>query len=318
MNVTETDRSRRHMLQMLGAGLSVGLSVGLGAGLLAASSPALALSMQGKTTTTPVPPIPSIGLGSWITFNVGNDPRGVAMCTDVMRAFFQEGGRVIDSSPMYGSSQAVIGEGLKRLGNPESLLAIDKVWTRGAASARSQLGETLVRWDRTKLFLLQVHNLLDWDVHLPVLQDLKQGGVIQHVGVTTSHGRRHREVERIIEEEGIDFVQLTYNMTHRAAEARLLPLAQERGVRVICNRPFDGGRLIRRAKEAPFPAWAREAGFQGWPDFLLKYLVSHPAVALAIPATTRVDHVRENMQAAKGFMPDAAMRRRMVSTLEAL
>lgn len=296
-------------------------------GGMAATAAALPLGSTWATATSqptdkPIPSsgetIPNVGLGSWITFNVGNDPQGIAASTEVIRAFLAAGGRMIDSSPMYGSAQATIGAALGTLGRQDRLFAADKVWTNGAESGRQQMAETSRRWGLADFSLLQVHNLRDWQRHLPVLLSMKQQGQTRYVGVTTSHGRRHGELLRIIEREPIDFVQLTYNMDDREAEARLLPAAAANGVAVICNRPFDGGRLVRAVKRHTFPAWARDAGFTGWPDFLLKYITGHPAVTCAIPATTQVRHVTENMLARQGSLPDAAVRTRMARTLEAL
>lgn len=256
--------------------------------------------------------IPRVGLGSWVTFNVGNDPLAIAECTAVIKAFLELGGSVIDSSPMYGSSQATIGKALRTLGARDKVFAADKVWTRSASAGRRQFQETMDLWGLGRLSLLQVHNLVGWQEHLPYLQDLKAAGTIKYIGVTTSHGRRHGEVERIIETQPIDFVQLSYNITNRDVENRLLPAARDNGVAVIANRPFAGGRLIRRVKTEPFPQFAREMGLQNWADLCLKYILSHPAMTCAIPATTRTDHVRENMKAMQGELLETRARRRIL------
>jgi len=293
-----------------------------GAGILGASLPRLHALQPDDFLVKPIPSsgeqLPLIGLGSWITFNVGRDTGGLDQSARVMKAFFGAGGRMIDSSPMYGSSQATIGYGLEKNGIPEHLFAADKIWTAGAANGRQQLIETSQRWQIPQLSLLQVHNLRDWEAHLPILFEMKRKGQLGYVGVTTSHGRRHRDVERILASQPIDFVQVTYNGVDRAVERRLLPLALERGVAVIANRPYGGGRLIRHAKRNTLPAWVNEFDCNSWPEFLLKFVVSHPSVNCAIPATTNVDHVRENMQASTGVLPDARMRRRMADHLETL
>lgn len=288
-----------------------------------AMTPGVLLSAQSTATQGIIIPttgeiIPRVGLGSWITMNVGNDPQALASRAEVIRAFLKAGGRMIDSSPMYGSSQATIGHGLRVTGLPKDLFPIDKVWTNGVASGKSQIKESQARWGISAFALLQVHNLRDWESHLPTLLDMKQAGQLKYVGITTSHGRRHRDIEHIIKNHPIDFLQLTYNMTHRRAEARLLPLAKEHGIAVIINRPFDGGRLIRGVKKHPFPEWARQEGFVNWADFLLKFNVSYSAVTCAIPATSRVSHVQENMVACRGRLPDAALRARMARYVEAL
>ncbi|WP_425483229.1 aldo/keto reductase [Aurantimonas aggregata] len=262
--------------------------------------------------------LPVIGLGTWITFNVGNDPATLAQRTDVMRAFFEMGGGMIDSSPMYGSAQATVGHGLREIGIPETLFAADKVWTSDADDGPSQIAETQALWGVPRFGVLQVHNLLGWEGHLDTLEAMKAEGRIGHVGITTSHGRRHDEVEAIMRERPIDFVQLTYNMADREAEARLLPLAAERGIAVIANRPFRQGALVDAVQGAPLPAVAAEIGAANWPQFLLKFIVSHPSVTVAIPATRRVEHLRENMGAAQGPMPDAALRAAMARAFESL
>ncbi|MBI3887320.1 MAG: aldo/keto reductase [Opitutae bacterium] len=261
--------------------------------------------------------LPVVGLGSWITFNVGDDPEARAECTGVMRDFFALGGRLIDSSPMYGSSQAVIGFGLKNLNRPAALFAADKVWTSGRDGA-GQIAETQRRWGSARLDLLQVHNLENWEQHLPMLFAMKAAKQVRYVGVTTSHGRRTAEVENLVRTQPLDFVQVTYNLLDREVDRRLLPLAQERGVAVIINRPFREGALIRAMLRRPLPAWAREIDCANWAQFLLKFIVSHPAVTCAIPATGNPAHVRENMGAARGRLPDAAMRQRMIRYVEAL
>ena len=254
-----------------------------------------------------------VGLGSWITFNVGDDPVARKSSADVMQAFFDAGGRMIDSSPMYGSAQDVIGEGLKRTGQTEAVFATDKVWVAGGEKGPPQIAETHARWGIDRFDLLQVHNLLSWQAHLETLDAMKDAGALRYVGITTSHGRRHEELEAIMRSHPLDFVQLTYNIADREAEDRLLPLAQDRGIAVIANRTFRQKALIRRFESETLPPWADEIQAKSWAQFLLKFVISHPAVTCAIPATTRVDHVRENLEAAREPLPDAAMRRRMVA-----
>ena len=291
--------------------------VGAGAALAA---PALGASV-GEAMVKRIPatgePVPAIGIGSWITFNVGDDPLLRAECRAVTAAFFEEGGGMVDSSPMYGSSQAVIGDALATLSHPPGLFSADKVWT-DAADGPAQIAETTRRWGVERFDLLQVHNLVDWDANLDTLEAMKEAGALRYTGVTTSHGRRHEELEEVMRRRPPDFVQLTYNIVDREVEQRLLPLALERGIAVICNRPFQRGRLPDWLAGRPLPGWAGEIEVSTWPQFLLKFIVSHPAVTAAIPATRRVDHVRENKSAAFGPMPDAAMRRRMAEHVQSL
>lgn len=262
--------------------------------------------------------LPAVGLGTWITFNVGNDLAARDRCAAVMRAFFEAGGGLIDSSPMYGSSQETIGHGLARLGVPWSLVSADKVWSGSGARGREQMEESRRRWGVPRFDLMQVHNLLAWQAHLPVLFEMKAAGQVGYVGITTSEGRRHREIEEVMRAHPIDFVQVTYNVLDREVEDRILPLARERGIAVIANRPFREGALIRSVARHPLPAWAGEIDCANWPQVLLKFIVSHPDITCAIPATSSVAHVRENMGAARGRLPDAAMRRRMIEHVERL
>ncbi|HZN47284.1 MAG TPA: aldo/keto reductase [Ramlibacter sp.] len=287
------------------------------ASMLAAAAPVRA---QGALLTRPIPSsgeaIPRVGLGSWITFNVGQDPPARAQCAQVMRAFFEAGGRLIDSSPMYGSSQGVIGEGLGAIAARQRVFSADKVWTSSDGAAQVEASRGL--WQVPRFDLLQVHNLLAWEKQLPLLQRMKERGQLRHVGITTSEGRRHREFEHLMRGQALDFVQFTYNLIDREAEQRLLPLAAERGIAVLVNRPFQEGALLQRLQRHPLPSWAPEIECTSWAQFALKFAISHPAVTCAIPATRRIDHVQENMAAARGRMPDEALRRRMASHVAGL
>jgi diketogulonate reductase-like aldo/keto reductase len=262
--------------------------------------------------------VPVIGMGSWLTFDVGDDASARAARTRVLKAFFALGGGMIDSSPMYGSSEAVIGHGLAALGKPEGLFAATKVWTPGQDHGVRQMAESERLWGVRPFDLLQVHNLLGWEGHLETLLDWKAQGRVRHIGITTSHGRRHDELARIMTSQPIDFVQLTYNIDDREAEQRLLPLAAEKGIAVIANRPFQRGALIDRLQGRPLPPVAAEIGAANWAQVLLKWIVAHPAVTCAIPATTRVDHMQENMGAARGPLPDAAIRRHIAAYVAAI
>ncbi|MDP3757439.1 aldo/keto reductase [Polaromonas sp.] len=268
---------------------------------------------QPQTLTRPIPSsgeqIPVIGLGSWITFNVGNDRQAREQCTEVMRQFFAAGGKLIDSSPMYGSSQGVIGEALQKLRARSTVFSADKVWTSSDGTAQIETSRKL--WQVPRFDLLQVHNLLAWEKQLALLQAMKAAGQLRYVGITTSEGRRHGEFEQIMRSQRIDFVQLSYNLLDREAEQRLLPLARERGIAVLVNRPFREGALLRQLQRHPLPAWAGEIDCTSWAQFALKFIVSHPAVTCAIPATGNPAHLRENMGASRGRLPDAALRQRM-------
>ena len=307
--MTRNTITRRTLLAGAGA---AGLGAAMGARFPshAQSGPLL------KTVPSSGEKLPAVGLGSWITFNVGDDRVLRGECTAVMEAFFRAGGRLIDCSPMYGSSQDVIGHGLEALGHPKALFSADKVWT--SSDGTEQVAETQARWGVPRFDLLQVHNLVAWEKQLPLLTAMKEEGRLGHVGITTSEGRRHDLFEEIMRGHRLDFVQLTYNIVDREAEQRLLPLALERGMAVLANRPFQQGALTRRLAHHPLPQWAAEIGARSWAQFILKFIVSHPAVTCAIPATSRVDHVRENMAAASGPLPDSAMRERMAAHVAAL
>ncbi len=275
---------------------------------------------QGGLLTRAIPntgePIPAVGMGTWITFNVGASEALRRQRLEVLRTFFELGGGMIDSSPMYGSSQDVIGWCLKRLQNKQDLFSATKVWTPYGASAESQMMEAAALWAIDGFDLMQIHNLVDWETHLDVLLGAKKDGRIRYIGVTTSHGSRHREMERIIRDQPIDFVQFTYNILDREAEARLLPLARERALGVIINRPFRGGGLFPIVRDKALPDWAAEFDCRNWAQFFLKFILSHPAVTCAIPATSKVAHMRENMGASRGRLPGPQTRRRMQQYIE--
>lgn len=332
------DRNRRRLsgaiamagLMMHGAAAQVsdasGRGTGDGAG--AASGPRAGRDAAPGTSrdapmTRPIPSsgeaIPVVGLGTWITFNVGNDPQARDACAAVMRAFFDAGGRVVDSSPMYGSSQPTIGHGLQRAGPAARVFAADKVWTSSGSRGTGQIEASRRFWGVPRFDLLQVHNLLNWQEHLPMLLAMKAAGQVRYVGITTSESRRHADIERIMRSQPIDFVQFSYNPLDRDVEARLLPLAQERRIAVLVNRPFREGALIRQVERHPLPRWAAaELGCDNWAALLLKFVIAHPAVTCVIPATTRVDHVRQNVAAATGAMPDEALRARIAAHVAAL
>jgi diketogulonate reductase-like aldo/keto reductase len=306
----EQDFSRRRLLQTLAATAA------------AASCPAIASAERSAILTRPIPStgeaLPLVGLGSWITFNVGDDVVARDACAEVMRAFFAAGGRMIDSSPMYGSSQKVIGHGLRKLNGPAGVFSADKVWITPGNRGPAQIEASRQYWGVPRFDLLQVHNLLAWEQHLKTLLAMKEAGQVRYVGITTSEGRRHREFEQIMRTQKLDFVQVTYNILDREVEDRILPLARDRGIGVIINRPFQEGALVRRMARHRLPGWAAEIDCATWAQFILKFIVSHPAVTCAIPATTRVDHAKENMRAAHGPLPDESMRARMIAYVERL
>lgn len=286
----------------------------LGAACAAAALPARAQQGTGASTR-PIPAtgerMPVVGLGTWLTFDVvADDSPARRIRGDVLRAFLAAGGRMVDSSPMYGSSEAVIGAELAR-GAPPGVFSATKVWTVGALAGRRQMERSRELWRAQRFDLMQVHNLLDWQAHWPVLREMKAGGRVRYIGMTTSHGRRHDDLESIMKREKPDFVQLTYNLNDREVEARLLPLAAERGIAVIVNRPFDGGALFGARTAGPLPGWAREIGCASWAEAFLKWIAAHPAVTCSIPATSKLAHLQENVRALGGPLPDEPLRRRI-------
>jgi diketogulonate reductase-like aldo/keto reductase len=262
--------------------------------------------------------VPVIGMGTWITFNVGGDIQLRDARVEVLRAFFDQGGAMIDSSPMYGSSEEVVGYSLARLAKPQALFSATKVWTPFQWYGVRQMETSRSLWGTETFDLLQIHNLLNWEGHLETLLEWKAQGRVRYIGVTTSHGRRHADLEKIMATQAIDFVQFTYNVLDRAVEKRLLPLAAERGLAVIVNRPFQQGALFNAFDRQPLPDWAAECDCTTWAQLFLKFVVSHPAVTCAIPATSRVDHMRENMGAAYGRLPTGDLRARLIAYIESL
>jgi diketogulonate reductase-like aldo/keto reductase len=263
--------------------------------------------------------IPAIGMGTWLTFGIDPDnPAALRQRQQVLAEFLALGGGLLDSSPMYGQAEAVIGRCLQRIGHHRGLFAATKVWTHGNRQGLLQMEQSRLLWKLPRFDLMQVHNLMDWQTHLPQLREMKQRGDIRYLGVTTSHGRRHQDLRRIMESESLDFVQFTYNLLDREAERYLLPLAAERGIAVIINRPFQGGRLFDYVGQHPLPGWAADIDCSNWAQFFLKFIISQPAVTCAIPATSQLEHLQQNMGAAYGRLPDGLLRQRMISTIKSL
>jgi diketogulonate reductase-like aldo/keto reductase len=307
MNDSQVTMNRRVFLRLLAALGATSVAGGLGAS--PRSTVTRSIPVSGNN-------IPVIGMGSWITFDVGNDSKALATRVEVLRTFFERGGTLIDSSPMYGSSEATIGHCLNALDRQEAVFAATKVWTWGKSGGIAQMKASRELWGVPRFELMQIHNMVDWGTHYPTLRDWKEQGRIRYIGITTSHGRRHEQLEYALNKVPFDFVQFTYNIADREAESRLLPLATDLGVGVIINRPFRRGSLFDAVSGKPLPEWADEIGCANWAQFFLKFIVSHPAVTCAIPATSRVDHMQENMGALRGPLPDAALRRRMVDYFE--
>jgi diketogulonate reductase-like aldo/keto reductase len=256
--------------------------------------------------------IPAIGMGTWITFDVAGDAAAGATRAAILSDFFAAGGRLVDSSPMYASSEQVLGERMPA-NAADRLFSATKVWTVGALAGRRQVEASRELWKVKRFDLLQVHNVLDWETHLPILQRMKAEGRVRYVGVTTSHGRRHDLARHIMRTQKIDFAQFTCNVANREVEKELLPIAADQGIAVIVNRPFDGGDLFGAKTQKPLPGWAAEIGCTSWAEAFLKFVVSHPAVTCAIPATSQRAHLAQNMKALAGPLPDAKLRERIAA-----
>jgi diketogulonate reductase-like aldo/keto reductase len=257
--------------------------------------------------------LPVIGLGTWQTFDVGGDATERAPLREVLQRFVALGGRAIDSSPMYGRAEAVVGELAADLRLRDALFLATKVWTTGREAGIAQM-EASVRHFRTRVVdLIQVHNLVDWRTQLATLREWKRAGRIRYLGVTHYTASAYAELERVMRAETLDFVQLNYSAVEREAERRLLPLAADRGIAVLVNRPFAEGRLFRRLRGQPVPAWAGELGCGTWAQLFLKWIAAHPAVTCVIPATSRPEHLADNMQALLSPLPDAPTRDRIAA-----
>jgi aryl-alcohol dehydrogenase-like predicted oxidoreductase len=259
--------------------------------------------------------IPAIGLGTWRTFDVGASEEERAPRREVLRRFLAAGGRAIDSSPMYGQAERVVGELLAELGPAQAPFLATKVWTRGRLAGEAQMRESLRRLQVQGLDLMQVHNLLDWQEHLPAMREWKAAGRLRYLGVTHYAQGAFEEMEKLLRTEKLDFVQLPYSVATRAAESRLLPAAAETGTAVLVMRPFEEGELFGAVEGKALPAWAKEIGARAWSEVFLKWILGHPAVTAVIPATANPDHVAENVRAGAGALPDAALRRRIVREL---
>jgi diketogulonate reductase-like aldo/keto reductase len=295
------------------------LSLGLGTLLLV---PDIAMAEDKKSMIKRMIPstgeeIPAVGLGTARTFDVGPGESREPL-KEVLRLFVEMGGKVVDTSPMYGAAESVIGDLASELKVVDSLFIATKVWTRGKESGIEQMETSMKRLHRSKIDLIQVHNLVDAKTQLETLRAWKKEGKIRYLGVTHSRVSAHPEVEKVVETEKLDFVQLNYSIETTDAEKRLLPLAADKGTAVLINEPFESGDLFRRVKGKTLPPWAAEFDCQSWAQFFLKYIISNPAVTCVIPATSKPEHLKDNMQACYGLLPDENIRRRMVEYMKKL
>lgn len=262
--------------------------------------------------------LPVIGLGTWQVFDAGNDQAARAPLKEVLRVFFAAGGRLLDSSPMYGSSESVVGDLCSELNACEPLFMATKVWTRGREEGIREMETSFRRMKVKAMDLMQVHNLLDVATHTKTLLDWKAQGRVRHVGITHYTASAHAEVERTLKATPYDFLQINYSLGERDAEKRLLPLARERKVAVIANRPFAEGAMFRRVRGKPLPPWAGEVGAASWAQFFLKWILGHPAVTAVIPGTGKAEHMADNLAAGRGTLPDEQQRQRMAAFYDSL
>ena len=259
--------------------------------------------------------LPRIGLGTWQTFDVGNDAAARAPLREVLGLL---NGHVVDSSPMYGSSESVVGELVAGLGIRERLFMATKVYTSGRDAGIRQMATSFQRLRVERMDLMQVHNLVDVAVHAKTLQEMKAKGAVRHTGITHYTASAYPEVERAMKLAPWDFLQINYSLAERDAERKILPMARDRGMRVLINRPFGEGALFRRVKGKALPAWAAEIGIATWAQYFLKWIVSHPAVTCAIPATSKPEHMKDNLGAAAGPFPGASVRKKMAEYFDGL
>jgi diketogulonate reductase-like aldo/keto reductase len=259
--------------------------------------------------------LPVIGLGTWQTFDVGSAERERAPLEEVLRELVALGGRLVDSSPMYGRSEEVVGAVAEKAGVHGELFLATKVWTSGRQRGIEQMESSFRKLRAPRLDLMQVHNLVDVETHLATLRDWKAAGRVRYIGITHYTASAHAEVEALMRRETFDFLQINYSVAEPEAEKRILPLALDKGIAVIANRPLATGALLRRLGKRPLPAWAAEIDCTSWAQVLLKFVVSHPAVTCAIPATGKIEHLRDNLAAGSGRQPDAALRARMAAEI---
>lgn len=267
--------------------------------------------------TRPIPSsgerLPVIGIGTWQTFDVGRDASARAELREVLDRFGRGGGKVVDSSPMYGTSEEVVGDLAGELKLRPRLFVATKVWTSGRQSGIDQMNASMRKLRADPIDLMQVHNLLDVNTHLETLRAWKGEGRVRYIGVTHYTASSYDAVAAVLEREPLDFVQINYSIGEREAERKLLPLAADRGVAVIANRPFAGGDLFRRLRARPLPDYASEIGCTSWAQLMLKFILSHPAITCAIPGTSKAEHVRDNLKAGEGTLPDERMRARIAA-----
>ena len=303
--------TRREATKLIG-GTAAGLLLPLELSAAKESSTMLARAIPTSGENLPV-----IGLGTWQVFDVDLGPDNEKQLGDVLSLFVKLGGRVIDSSPMYGRAEQVIGALANRLGLQEKLFLATKVWTRGREQGIESMERSMSRLQTKRIDLMQVHNLVDVSTQLATMRDWKTQGRLRYIGVTHYDASAFSEVEKVLRSEKLDFLQINYSIMEREAEERILPLAQKRGVAVIVNRPFGAGELFAKVRAKELPEWTAEFDCLSWAQFFLKWIIAHPAVACVIPATSNVRHLEDNMHAGLGRLPTAKHRQKMVELVSA-
>lgn len=304
--------TRRDVLGQLAAGLTMTLASS-GAESARKPQPMLKRTIAASAGKEAVP---VIGMGTWNTFDVGSSQAERAPLKEVLAAFYESGASVIDSSPMYGRAEGVTGELVEAAGARDRTFFATKVWTGGVDKGVAQIENSFRRLRASRLDLLQIHNLVDWRAHVPTLRSLRDSGRVRYIGITHYTVSAHADLEAVLRAEKFDFAQFNYSIATRAAEQRLLPFCQEHGISVLINRPLEEGTLFTKVTNRKLPGYAREIDCTSWSQFFLKYIVSHPAVTCVIPATSRVSHMRDNIKAGSGRMPDEKLRQRMVRDFE--
>lgn len=300
--------------QFIKSGASATVMYTLAPGILAAAES----TVIKKTIPSTGERLSVIGLGTSRTFDIDSIATAESSMAPVMQAFFDNGGQLIDSSPMYGNAEAVTGALLGQTSGHKNLFTATKVWTYGKQKGIQQMERSMQRLGVGRIDLMQIHNLRDWEVQMETLLDWKARGRIRYIGITTSHGRYHAELETILQQQPLDFVQFTYNILSRDVEQRLLPIAQERGIATLINRPYQRGSLFSKVRGKPLPAWATDFDCASWGQFFLKFIASHPGVTCIIPATSKLKHMVDNMAAGYGRLPDTSTRQRMIDTIESI
>jgi diketogulonate reductase-like aldo/keto reductase len=262
--------------------------------------------------------IPVIGIGSWKKFDVGDHAADRKNLSKILELMGEHKARLIDSSPMYGRSEQVIGDLTNETGLSDKFFYATKVWTNGREAGIEQMKDSLRKMKRKVMDLIQIHNLVDWQTHLKTLRQWKAEGRVRYIGITHYTTSSHPDLERIIERETLDFIQVNYSIATRNAEKKLLPLAMDRGVAVIINEPLEKGTLFDKTRKMELPSWATDQGIQTWADFFLKYIISHPAITCVIPATSNPSHMEDNLIAGEGYLPGEEDRKNMLEYFERL